>query len=56
MEAAKSDTKFMNYLPDMREYEQTAEVIDKPQSIVFDHAENRLVIQKVMMLFVRDKF
>ena len=55
MEAAKSDAIFMNCLPAMREYEQTAEVIDGPQSVVFDQAENRLHIQKAIMLFLRDK-
>ena len=54
--AAKSDAVFMNCLPAMREYEQTAEVIDGSQSIVFDQAENRLHIQKAIMLFLRDKF
>ena len=56
MNAAKSDTIFMNCLPAMREYEQTADVIDGPQSVVFDQAENRLHIQKAIMLFLRDKF
>jgi ornithine carbamoyltransferase len=55
MEAANSDATFMNCLPAMREYEQTAEVIDGPQSVVFDQAENRLHIQKAIMLFLRDK-
>jgi ornithine carbamoyltransferase len=54
--AAKSDAIFMNCLPAMRGYEQTAEVIDGPQSIVFDQAENRLHIQKAIMLFLRGKF
>jgi len=56
METAKSNALFMNCLPAMREYEQTAEVIDGPQSIVFDQAENRLHIQKAIMLFLREKF
>jgi ornithine carbamoyltransferase len=56
MENAKSDAIFMNCLPAMREYEQTTDVIDGPQSIVFDQAENRLHIQKAIMLFLRDKF
>jgi ornithine carbamoyltransferase len=56
MKVAKPDAVFMNCLPAMREYEQTAEVIDGPQSIVFDEAENRLHIQKAIMLFLRDKF
>ncbi|MFW9781125.1 MAG: ornithine carbamoyltransferase [Candidatus Heimdallarchaeota archaeon] len=56
LNSANSDAVFMNCLPAMREYEQTAEVIDGPQSIVFDQAENRLHIQKAIMLFLRDKF
>ena len=56
MEAAKPDAIFMNCLPAKRGYEQTAEVIDGPQSFVFDQAENRLHIQKSIMLFLRNKF
>jgi ornithine carbamoyltransferase len=56
MNAAKKDALFMNCLPAMRDYEQSAEVIDGPQSIVFDQAENRLHIQKAIMLFLREKF
>ncbi len=56
MEAANTDAIFMNCLPAMRGFEQTAEVIDGPQSIVFDQAENRLHIQKAIMLFLRGKF
>ncbi len=56
METAKPDAIFMNCLPAMRGYEQTTDVIDGPQSIVFDQAENRLHIQKAIMLFLRDKF
>lgn len=50
MKHAKPDAVFMNCLPAMRGMEQTAEVIDGPQSIVFDQAENRLHIQKAIML------
>jgi ornithine carbamoyltransferase len=56
MEAAKQDAIFMNCLPAKRGYEQTTEVIDGPQSFVFDQAENRLHAQKAIMLFLRDKF
>ncbi len=56
METAKPDAMFMNCLPAKRGYEQTAEVIDGPQSFVFDQAENRLHSQKAIMLFLRDKF
>jgi ornithine carbamoyltransferase len=56
MSAAKPDAIFMNCLPAMRGYEQTAEVIDGPQSIVFDEAENRLHAQKAIILFLLNKF
>jgi ornithine carbamoyltransferase len=50
MGAAKPDAIFMNCLPAMRGFEQTAGVIDGPQSVVFDQAENRLHAQKAVML------
>ena len=50
MKNAKPDAIFMNCLPALRGYEQTAEVIDGPQSVVFDEAENRLHAQKAVML------
>jgi ornithine carbamoyltransferase len=50
MSYAKPDAIFMNCLPAIRGMEQTAEVIDGPQSIVFDQAENRLHMQKAIML------
>ncbi len=56
IQSAKPKVVFMNCLPAMREYEQTTEVIDGAQSIVFDQAENRLHIQKAIMLFLREKF
>ncbi|MCS6770847.1 MAG: ornithine carbamoyltransferase [Kiritimatiellae bacterium] len=52
MRVAKRDAIFMNCLPAMRGYEQTAEVIDGPQSVVFDQAENRLHTQKAIMLYL----
>ncbi|MBT4541165.1 ornithine carbamoyltransferase [Candidatus Woesearchaeota archaeon] len=50
MQNAKPTAVFMNCLPAMRGLEQTAEVVDGPQSIVFDQAENRLHAQKALML------
>ena len=50
MKKAKKDAIFMNCLPAMRGYEQTAEIIDGKQSIVFDQAENRLHMQKAIIL------
>jgi ornithine carbamoyltransferase len=55
MSHVKKDAIFMNCLPAMRGYEQTAEVIDGPQSIVFDQAENRLHMQKAIMLKLLNK-
>jgi len=50
MAQAADDAIFMNCLPALRGAEQTAEVIDGPQSVVFDEAENRLHAQKAVML------
>ncbi|MEK7485478.1 MAG: ornithine carbamoyltransferase [Planctomycetota bacterium] len=55
MKNAAKNAVFMNCLPAMRGYEQTAEVIDGPQSIVFDQAENRLHQQKAIVLYLMDK-
>ena len=55
MSSAKDDVIFMNCLPAMRGYEQTADVIDGPQSVVFDQAENRLHMQKAIMLKLMGK-
>ena len=49
MTAAADDAIFMHCLPAWRDMEVTAEVIDGPQSVVFDEAENRLHAQKAVM-------
>ena len=49
MDAAKPDTLFMHCLPAHRAEEVTNKVMDGPNSVVFDEAENRLHAQKAIM-------
>ncbi|WP_430473525.1 ornithine carbamoyltransferase [Thalassospira lucentensis] len=51
MAQAKDDAIFMHCLPAHRNEEVTDEVIDGPQSVVFDEAENRLHAQKGVLLY-----
>ena len=52
MAAAAPDALFMHCLPAHRGKEVTAEVIDGPQSVVWDEAENRLHAQKALMEYL----
>lgn len=51
MSHAKPDALFMHCLPAHREEEVTSAVMDGPQSVIFDEAENRLHAQKAVMRY-----
>jgi ornithine carbamoyltransferase len=52
MQQAKPDALFMHCLPAHRGEEVAAEVIDGPQSVVWDEAENRLHVQKALLEYL----
>lgn len=52
MEKAKSSAIFLHCLPAYRGFEVSAQVLDGPQSIVWDQAENRLHAQKALMAWL----
>ena len=52
MSLTKPDALVMHCLPAHRGEEITADVLDGPQSVVFDQSENRLHIQKAIMVWL----
>ncbi len=52
MAAARSDALFMHCLPAHRGEEVTEGVLEGPQSVVWDEAENRLHVQKALMEYL----
>ena len=52
MQKANKDALFMHCLPAHRDEEVTAEILEGPQSVVWDEAENRLHAQKALIEFL----
>jgi ornithine carbamoyltransferase len=52
MAQANADALFMHCLPAHRDEEVTAEVLDSPQSVIWQEAENRLHAQKALLEFL----
>ncbi|MBK0417888.1 ornithine carbamoyltransferase [Leucobacter sp. CSA1] len=55
MSHAAGDAIFLHCLPAYREYEVAPEVIDGPQSVVWDEAENRVHAQKALMAWLLER-
>lgn len=55
MSQAKADAIFMHCLPAYRGYEVSADVMDGPQSVIWDEAENRLHAQKALMAWLAEQ-
>jgi ornithine carbamoyltransferase len=55
MALAAEDAVFLHCLPAYRGLEVTADVIDGPQSVVWDEAENRLHAQKALLAWLLQK-
>ena len=55
MSIAKPEAIVLHCLPAYRGYEISAEVLDGPQSVVWDQAENRLHAQKALMVWLVER-
>jgi ornithine carbamoyltransferase len=55
MALAKPDALFLHCLPADRGFEVSADVIDGPQSVIWDEAENRLHAQKALMVWLLEQ-
>jgi len=55
MQLANANAIFLHCLPAYRGYEVASEVIDGPQSVIWDEAENRLHAQKALMVWLDQK-
>ena len=52
MAAARPEALFMHCLPAQRGEEVSEDVLEGPQSVVWDEAENRLHVQKALMEYL----